>query len=163
MVGIKNQSLFLPEIQHGRKLLCSVFKVGFMLPQNCVLYCTCGIVKSNLEVKESRPCQHASWLRFNREEAVNTSIVLSFCYRMIWVMDSIPWVRCASGNVSSLCQDSNLSSQVDPDPCVKVSEFTAIATLLAPSTVLILDIFLFALFLLLNFGSVCKSRGGGSG
>ena len=123
----------------------------------------CGIVKSNLEVKESRPCQHASWLRFNREEAANTSIVLSFCYRMIWVMDSIPWVRCASGNVSSLCQDSNLSSQVDPDPCVKVSEFTAIATLLAPSTVLILDIFLFALFLLLNFGSVCKSRGGGSG
>ena len=78
-------------------------------------------------------------------------------------MDSIPWVRCASGNVSSLCQDSNLSSQVDPDPCVKVSEFTAIATLLAPSTVLLLDIFLFAPFLLLNFGSVCKSLGGGSG
>ena len=34
-----------------------------------------------LEVKESRPCQHASWLRFNREETVNTSIVLSFCCR----------------------------------------------------------------------------------
>ena len=111
MVGIKNQSLFLPEIQHGRRLLCSVFKVGFMLPQNCVLYCTCGIVKSNLEVKESRPCQHASWLRFNREEAANTSIVLSFCYRMIWVMDSIPWVRCASGNVLFVCVFYQINDQ----------------------------------------------------
>lgn len=35
----------------------------------------CGIVK------ESTPCQHASWLRLHREEAANNSIILSFCCR----------------------------------------------------------------------------------
>ena len=47
----------------------------------------CGIVK------ESRPCQHASWLRLHWEEAANNSIIPSFCCRDFWVMDSIPWVR----------------------------------------------------------------------
>ena len=46
------------------------------------------ILKSKKEVKESRPCQQC---RLNNQHA---SAVW-----MIWVMDSIPWVRCASGNV----------------------------------------------------------------
>ena len=35
----------------------------------------------NSQMQFRGPCQHASWLRFNREEAVNTSIVLLFCCR----------------------------------------------------------------------------------
>ena len=47
------------------------------------------ILKSKKEVKESRPCQQC-WVNNQHASAV----------WMIWVMDSIPWVRCASGNVS---------------------------------------------------------------
>ena len=48
----------------------------------------CLILKNDLEVKESRPCQQC---RLNNQHASDVW--------MIWVMDSIPWVRCASGNV----------------------------------------------------------------
>ena len=47
-----------------------------------------NILKSKKEVKESRPCQQC---RLNNQHASDVW--------MIWVMDSIPWVRCASGNV----------------------------------------------------------------
>ena len=54
----------------------------------------CGIVK------ESRPCQHASWLRLHGEEAANSKVLFFHSVvGMFWVMNSIPWVRCASGNV----------------------------------------------------------------
>ena len=46
------------------------------------------IPKSKKEINESRPCRQC---RLNNQHASAVG--------MIWVMDSIPWVRCASGNV----------------------------------------------------------------
>ena len=58
------------------------------------------ILESKKEVIESRPCQQC---RLNNQYA---SAVW-----MIWVMDSIPWVRCASGNVLFVCVFYQINDQ----------------------------------------------------